>query len=110
MPMACRSSLLLGLYFSLKTTYFPVGRPHIEGLLQPYTRMLPVLGGYIYTRLVWVVEENSKSKNHWVWVFEKSESKQRLFRLFTKSQRAGGFFKQVENHGYTSEWGTWFFL
>jgi hypothetical protein len=96
MPMACRSSLLLGLYFSLKTTYFPVGRPHIEGLLQPYTRMLPVLGGYIYTRLVWVVE--------------KSESKQRLFRLFTKSQRAGGFFKQVENHGYTSEWGTWFFL
>lgn len=38
------------------------------------------------------LKKTSKSKNHRVWVFEKSESKNRLFRLFTKSQRTGGLF------------------
>jgi hypothetical protein len=35
--------------------------------------MLPGLGRYIFsnTRQVWVFEENSESKNHWFWVFEK---------------------------------------
>jgi hypothetical protein len=55
------------------------------------------------------LKKNSKSKNHWVRVFENQKLKNRLFQLFTKSQRAGGFFKKVENHEYTSELGTWFF-
>ncbi len=95
------------------------GRPHIESLLQPYTRMLPVLGGYIYIFSITLQ----------VWVFLKNIQNQRTtgsgYYLKNQNQRTacsgslqnlkglvvflGGFFKKVENHGYTSELGMWFF-
>ncbi len=82
-------------YSFIKNKLLSSGRPHIEGL-QPYTRMLPVLGGYIFFLIPFRSGYLKKIQNQGITGFgflkKTSKSKNRFFRLFTKSQRTSGLF------------------
>ncbi len=120
----------VGLIVLLKTSYFPVGGHtlkacnHTQGCYQCCAGIF-----FPNTLQVWVFEENSESRNHWFWVFKKNfkikeppglgiwkiRIKEPLVPVIYKISKdwwfvfLGGFFKKVENDGYTSELGMWFF-